>query len=74
MFRSVLKVTHNNIFETENESTILFHAIAENELHVEKLAEEAGFNIEGMIIEKIRSNVKNEMGKQYKPSISSALV
>ena len=51
-----------NIFEEENYSTILFHAVAEKENQVKELAEQEGFKIEGMTIELIRSNVKNEMG------------
>lgn len=63
-----------NIFEQENESTILFHAIAKDKAQVKELAEEAGFDIEGMTIELIRTNVKNEMGRYYQPSILNALV
>jgi len=63
-----------NIFEQENESTILYHAIARDENHVRELAEDAGFQIEGLSIDLIRANVKDQMGRSYTPRIESALV
>ena len=63
-----------NIFEKENSSTILFHAIAENESQIKNLAEQKGFEIEGMTIELERSNIKTEMGKLYQPSITDTLI
>jgi len=63
-----------NIFEQENESTILYHAIARDENHVRELAEDAGFQIEGLSIDPIRANIKDQMGRPYTPRIESALV
>lgn len=63
-----------NIYEKDNYSAVLYHAIARNENQVKELAKEAGFDIEGLEIELIRKNVKDQMGRSYSPSISDALV
>lgn len=63
-----------DIFDPEHENTTLYHAIARDENHVRELAEDAGFQIEGLSIDLIRANVKDQMGRPYTPRIESALV
>jgi 3-isopropylmalate dehydratase small subunit len=63
-----------NIYNENESSTILFHAIAENENQVIELAEEKSIDLTGLTIELEKSNVKNQMGKSYSASISDAIV
>ncbi len=63
-----------NIYEEQHSSTILYHAIARDEEHVKELAEEAGFDISGMIIELEKENVKDQLGKPYAARIEDALI
>lgn len=63
-----------NILEEENYSTILYHAVAENEEQVRNMAEEEGINLEGLIIELERINVRDELGRPYSPRIEDAIV
>ncbi len=63
-----------NLFDKKEPSTILYHAIAENEEQVKKLAQDNGFDITGLQIDLERKNVKSETGKEYSPSISNALI
>ncbi len=48
-----------NIYEKNNEATILYHAIARDEDQVMELAKEAGIDMDGLSIELERSNVKD---------------
>ena len=63
-----------NIYEKNNEATILYHAIARDEEHVVELAEEAGIDIEGLEIELERSNVKDQLGRPFSARIEDALI
>lgn len=63
-----------NIYEEENYSTILYHAIARDEEQVRELAEEASINIEGLTIDLDRENVKDELGRPYSARIENAVV
>lgn len=63
-----------NMFDKENCSTILYHAIARDEEQVRELALEAGINLDGLTIELERKNVRDELGRNYNPSIKDALV
>lgn len=63
-----------NIFDEENCSTILYHAIARDEKQVRELAEEAGIDLNGLTIDLERMNVKNESGRDYQPKIDDALI
>ena len=63
-----------NLFESSHEDTILYHAIARDEQQVVELANEAGIDIEGLVIELERKNVKDELGRSYEPSIRDAQV
>ena len=63
-----------NIFDNGNESTILYHSIAEDEQQVRELAEEKGINLNNMAIELERTDVRNQLGKSYAAVIEDALV
>lgn len=53
---------------------IFYHAIATSREHAILLAKQKGFDIKGMEIELERINVRDELGKPYKPKIEEALV
>ena len=57
-----------------NESTILYHSIAEDEQQVRELAEEKGIDLHNMTIELERTDVRNQLGKSYAAVIEDALV
>ena len=63
-----------NIYNEDNYSTILYHAIARDESQVAELANEAGIDIEGLTIELERENVRDELGRPYTPIIVDAIV
>lgn len=63
-----------NVFDEENYSTILYHAIARDEEQVRELASEAGIILDGLTIELEQKNVRDELGRNYNPSIKDALV
>lgn len=63
-----------NIFEEENYSTILYHAIARDEEQVKELAEDAGIDISGLTIELIRTNVTDQLGRPYSARIEDATI
>lgn len=53
---------------------VLYHAVATSKEHVRKLAEEASIDIDGLEIELIRVNVKDQLGYPFKPYIEDALI
>ena len=63
-----------NIYEENNEATILYHAIARDEDQVMELAKEAGIDMDGLSIELERSNVKDQLGKPLSARIEDALI
>lgn len=63
-----------NIFEEKHFQTILYHAVAENEEHVRELAKQAKIDLSDLVIELERTNVKDQLGKPFKPYIKDALV
>ena len=63
-----------NIYNENESSTILFHAIAESESHVVELANENNIDLTGLTIDLERTNVKDQMGKAYMPTITDAIV
>lgn len=63
-----------NIYEEENCSTILYHAIAMDEEQVKELAKESGINLDGLIVDLERHNVKDELGRPYSARIENAQV
>lgn len=63
-----------NIFDENHPETILYHAVAESEDHVKELAEESGIDLSELVIEIERTNVKDQLGRPFKPYIEDALV
>lgn len=63
-----------NISRKDEESTILFHAIARDEAHVRTMAEAENIDIDGMEIELERSNVRAQLGIEPQACINDALV
>lgn len=53
---------------------MFYHAIATSEEHAIQLAEEKGFDVEGMEIELERMNVRDELGRPYECKIEDAMV
>ena len=68
------KVNSYNVFDENEYSTILFHAIAESEDEVRELAEEQGISLEGCTIEMERANVKDQLGRPFGKRIEDARV
>lgn len=68
------QVNSYNIVEESNPSTILYHAVAYDENHVKELAESNYINIDDMIIELERINVKTSSGIPFDPYIEECLV
>ena len=63
-----------NTYNFVAKGCVFYHAIATSEEHAIQLAQEEGFDIEGMEIELERMNVRDEMGRPYEPKIEDALV
>ena len=63
-----------NIYENGNESTILYHSIAQDEQQVRERAAEKGINLNNMTIELERTDARNQLGKSYAAVIQDALV
>lgn len=61
-------------FEEENYSTILYHAIARDEEQVKELALESNIDLDGLTIDLVRQNVKDELGRPYPAKIEDARV
>jgi hypothetical protein len=63
-----------NTYNFVEKGCVFYHAIAMSEEHAIQLAQEKGFDIEGMEIELERMNVRDELGKPYEPNIEDAVV
>lgn len=63
-----------NILNPDDPGTILYHAIAESEMQVKELAEQAGIDLTGMIIENERMNIRPLLGVKDAPIIIDAIV
>ena len=63
-----------NIFDENHYETILYHAVAKDEDQVKELAKEKGIDLEGLEIELERTNVKDQLGREFNPYIEDALV
>ena len=63
-----------NIFNENEPSTILYYAIARNEDEVRMLASDKEIDLEGLTIELERTFAKNQLGRDYSPSIKDAIV
>lgn len=58
-----------NIFDENHYDTILYHAVAKDEDQVKELAKEKGIDLEGLEIELERTNVKDQLGRDFNPYI-----
>lgn len=63
-----------NAYNFVEKGCVFYHAIANSEEQAIHLANEAGYDIEGMEVELERTNVRDELGGEYKPKIEDALV
>nr|DAI68443.1 MAG TPA: hypothetical protein [Caudoviricetes sp.] len=63
-----------NLYQEDNYSCVLYHAIAEDEEQVKELAKEAGIDITGLSIDLERKNVKDQLGRPYSAKIEDALI
>lgn len=63
-----------NIFDENHYETILYHAVAKDEDQVKELAKEKGIDLEGLEIELEKTNVKDQLGRDFNPYIEDALV
>ena len=52
-----------NIYDENEYSCILYHAIAQDEEQVRELASEAGIDLTGLTIDLERENVKDELSR-----------
>lgn len=68
------KMNAYDIFDENEYSTILYHAIARDKDHVRALAEAEGISLEGLTIDLERSNVRDELGRPAKPAIFDAQI
>ena len=57
----------SNIFDENHYDTILYHAVAKDEDQVKELAKEKGIDLEGLEIELERTNVKDQLGRDFNP-------
>lgn len=67
-------VNSYNLYDENNYSTILYHAVAEDEEQVKALADEAGYCIDDLVIALERKNVRDQLGNPYEPYIDDALI
>lgn len=63
-----------NAYNFVEKGCVFYHAIANSEEQAIQLANEAGYDIAGMEVELERTNVRDELGRKYKPRIEDALV
>ena len=63
-----------NIYNENEPSTILYHAIGESIPAVALLAGREGIDLAGLTVELERSAVRDELGRPYQPLIKSAIV
>ncbi|MCK9220228.1 MAG: hypothetical protein M0P47_09295 [Bacteroidales bacterium] len=63
-----------HIFEEKESSTILYLAIARDEKQVRELALEAEINLNGLTIEIVNKNVKDQLSRKCDPGIFDSIV
>lgn len=63
-----------NAYNFVEKGCVFYHAIAESEEQCYALAEGAGYDVSGMELELERTNVLDELGREYQPRIEDALV
>lgn len=69
-----MKTNSYNIYDENESSTILYHAVASDEDEVRELAEAKGYDLEGLTIELEGSNVKDQLGRPFASFIEDAQV
>ena len=67
-------VNSYNVYYEAHPDSIIYHAIAEDENEVLRLADEADIDLMGMCIELDRKNVKDGLGRPYEPKIEDVQV
>lgn len=68
------RVNSYDLYNETESSTTLYHAIASSVEEVRELAEEAAFDIEGLEIELVKSDVRDQLGRPYAASIKDATI
>lgn len=63
-----------NAYNFLEKNCVFYHVIAQSEEQCYQLAKENNIDVSGMDLELERSNIHNELGKKYEPSISEAMV
>lgn len=63
-----------NAYNFVEKGCIFYHVIAKNEEQCYELAKRNNFNVEGMELELEKKNIRDEMGNEYQPTISDAMV
>ena len=63
-----------NIYREDGYGTTIYHAIAESVERVRELAAESGIDIDGMVIEETRRNVRDEHGIELTVEFKDALI
>lgn len=63
-----------NTYNFVENGCVFYHAIATSEEYAIQLAQEEGFNIEGMEVELERINICDELGRPYDCKIEDAIV
>lgn len=63
-----------NAYNFTEKNCVFYHVIAQNEEQCYQLAKENNIDVNGMELELERSNIRDEMGREYNPTISEAMV
>lgn len=58
-----------NTYNIEERGCVFYHVIAESKEQVMELVKQNGYDITGMEITEERINVRDELGRPYKPAI-----
>lgn len=67
-------VNSYNIYNPKNYVCVLWHALASDENEVRQLAKDAGIDLDGLEIELIRTDVRDQLRRPYSPRIEDAQV
>lgn len=62
-----------NFYTASEYGTAMYSGFAESEERFKELCEKAGFDLEGMEVELVHSNPKDEMGRLYKEGVRKDL-
>lgn len=67
-------VNSYNIYDPKNYVCVLWRALASDENEVRQLAKDAGIDLDGLEIELIRTDVRDQLRRPYSPRIEDAQV